>query len=237
MPQFSAKNTRPRLASNGVNKSEIIPTVVPNSLADIERAQSRFAPFSSLLHIDAADGVFASNATWMPDPDEKLPHADAVLYEAHLMVDNPLLIGVAYARAGARRIIGHVEAFSHAESAQEAFAMWKGAGAQEVGVAILLATPVDALLPYIDLCDSVLFMTIATIGVQGLPFDDRSVERIKEFHKRHAHVVIAADGGVSESNIKRLSHAGASRFSVGSTLSKSKEPELAYQKLLKLAGA
>lgn len=217
--------------SHGV---EIIPTVVPQSIEDVIRVREKFGAFSSALHIDAADGVFAANTTWMPAPDEKLPNADIVVYEAHLMVENPLLIGVAYARAGAKRVIGHVEAFSHAESAQEAFAMWKGAGAEEVGVAILLTTSVDTLLPYLDLCDSVLFMTIASIGVQGIPFDERGIERIKEFHKRHKHMVIAVDGGVSESNIKTLARAGATRFSVGSALSKSKDPAAAYDKLAQL---
>ncbi len=220
-----------------MNKPEIIPTVVPQSIDDVIRARETFGSFSSALHIDAADGVFAPNTTWMPAPDEKLPDSDSTLYEAHLMVLNPLLIGVAFARAGASRIIGHVEAFSHAESAQEAFAMWKGAGAKEVGIAMLLTTPADTLLPYIDLCDSVLFMTIASIGVQGIPFDERSIERIKKFHKRYPETLIAIDGGVSESNIKKLARAGASRFSVGSALSKSEDPADTYHRLLKLAGA
>ena len=41
--------------------------------------------------------------------------------------EKPLGIGVAFARAGAARIIAHIEAFEHAEQAREVFSMWKQA--------------------------------------------------------------------------------------------------------------
>lgn len=209
---------------------EVIPTVVPSSLEEVVQARNAYAPFASALHIDAADGRFAPNTTWMPHSGEKLP--EGTFYEAHLMVENPLAVGVMFARAGAARIIGHVEAFANAESACETFDMWRGAGAKHVGLGILFATPLQELAPYISLCDCVTVMTIARIGVQGIPYEERAVERIKTLHERYPKLTISVDGGVSKRNVAELAHAGAARFSVGSAIAKSADPQKVYDDIL-----
>lgn len=210
---------------------EIVPTVVPQSLEDVVAAKKRYGAFSSALHIDAADGTLALNRTWLPLSGEKLPDAATSRYEAHLMIDNPLSIGVAFARAGAIRIIGHIEAFSNAENAQEAFDMWTKAGAREVGVAILLDTPLEDLMPYMQLCDFVHMMTIAKIGKQGYKFDDRSIARVQEVHGRYPQTTISVDGGETKDIVDDLARAGASRFCIGSALVKAKDPQKAYTQL------
>jgi len=212
------------------NGADIIPTVVPKSLDDVARARKRY-PFAASLHVDIADGVFAPNTTWTVGPVEKLPDAGAANYEVHLMVQNPLQAGLSFARAGARRIIGHVEAFDHAERAQEAFDMWQKAGAKEVGIAILLETPLEELTFYVGLCDFVHMMTIASIGKQGIPFDQRSVERVTTLHKRYPHVTISVDGGENARTIEKLTEAGATRFCVGSVLAKARNPEKEFARL------
>ncbi len=216
---------------------EIIPTVVPTSLEDIAAAKKRYGAFSPALHIDATDGVFAPNRTWLPLSGEKLPEQGTTRYEAHLMIDNPLSIGVAFARAGATRIIGHIEAFSNAENAQEAFDMWTKAGAREVGVAILLDTPLEDLMAYMQLCDFVHMMTIAKVGKQGYKFDERSIARVAELHERYPETVISVDGGETKDVVDDLSRAGASRFCIGSALTKAKDPEKTYAQLVKAASS
>lgn len=214
---------------------EIVPTVVPKSLEDVVAARKRYGAFAPALHVDIADGIFAPNTTWSVSPVEKLPDAATANYEVHLMVQNPLQAGLSFARAGARRIIGHVEAFDHAERVQEAFDMWQKAGAKEVGIAVLMETPLEELTVYVGLCDFVHMMTIATIGKQGIPFDPRSIERVAMFHTRYPHVTISVDGGESKDTIGKLIAAGATRFCVGSALSKAKDPEKEFARLQKIA--
>jgi ribulose-phosphate 3-epimerase len=196
----------------------IIPTVVPSTLKDIETAQVHYGEFAPSIHIDCADGIFAPNLTWMPHRGEMLPAHETVFYEAHLMAHDPREVGTTFAHAGGKRIFGHVEAFSNPSEARHAFEEWKAAGAQETGIAVLIETPIADLDPYIDICDEILLMTIATIGQQGGPFDERGVGRVSELHAQHPFVTIGVDGGVSEINIKQLAHAGASRFCVGTAL-------------------
>jgi ribulose-phosphate 3-epimerase len=210
---------------------EIIPTVVPQSLGDVVAARKRYGAFAPLLHVDIADGVFAPNTTWTVGLSEKLPDVGDARYEVHLMVQNPLQAGLSFARAGAHRIIGHVEAFAHAERAQEAFDMWHKAGAAEIGIAILIETPLEELAYYLALCDFVHVMTIANIGSQGSTFDDRGLERVAQIRRRYPRVTISVDGGATEASIAVLAEAGATRFCVGSTLAKAKNPEKTYERL------
>jgi len=214
---------------------EIIPTVVPNSLADVASARERYASFASAIHIDAADGVMAPNTTWTPASGEKLSDADTFMYETHLMVKDPLEAGLAFARAGSKRVVGHLEAFADIDHARDALKKWREAGAKEVGIGVLFQTPLDTLEPHLSFCDCVIMMTIASIGVQGIPFAEGAVERIVEARKRFPDLLIGVDGGVSEKNITALAKAGATRFSVGSAIAKAPDPAAMYQNLMTLA--
>lgn len=215
---------------------EIIPTIVPQSLEDVSMISSAYS-FSSSLHIDAADGRFAPNVTWIPGEGEKLPSLDAFRYEAHLMVENPESIGIRYAHAGAVRIIAHIEAFEHAGDIPHAVAAWKEAGAIEVGLAIKIDTPLETLTPYAPLIDCILVMTIAEIGVQGKPFDMRGIERIAALTERFPDLVIQTDGGISIDNALEVARAGAKRLCVGSALSLAQEPAAVYKRLFDIVNA
>lgn len=210
-------------------KIGIIPTIVPATLHDVEEASERYAGFASFFQIDVADGVFAPNSTWLPSAGDMLPKEYS--YEVHLMVAEPRGIGLSFAHAGAHTLIGHLEAFGSAESAKRAIGEWKAAGVQSVGVAVLFQTSLEDVEPYLPFVDFVQLMTIARIGVQGIPYDSRAPARVAQFRERHPTVTIAVDGGVSEKNIEELARAGATRFGVGSAIAKAVDPAAMYERL------
>jgi ribulose-phosphate 3-epimerase len=214
---------------------EIIPTVVPSSSGDVSALLERCRTFSQTFHIDAADGSMTPNATWIPNSGEKLPEAESVFYEAHVMIAHPEAAGTAFAQAGAKRVIAHAEALGTAEEAQKTFDMWRAAGAAEIGLAALIETPLEALDPYILMCDSVTLMTIASVGTQGIPFDGRGSSRVADLHARYPDLLIEVDGGIGSAQIAALVRAGASRFSVGSAISKSTDPAKTHKELVELA--
>ena len=115
--------------------------------------------------------------------------------------------------------------------------VWKGAGASEVGLTLLMDTPLDVVGPIAIECDVVQLMSIAKLGHQGMPFEPGVVKRIKDLHARYPDLIIEVDGGVSKANIVDLVHAGATRFGVGSAISKAPDPKAAYGELLALAEA
>lgn len=212
---------------------EIVPTVVPGSLQDVIDVVEFYKGFASTLHVDVADGQFAPNTTWMPGEGEMLP--PGMNYEIHMMVANPHEMGMRYAAAGAHSLIGHVEAFGGADKAEAAYQAWKAAGIQEVQAAALFQTQVESLAPYVLISDLILLMTIASIGTQGIPFEEAGIDRIKRFHELHPDMRIAVDGGVSLKNIERLSAAGATHFCAGSSISRAENQAEAYTELMRLA--
>lgn len=214
---------------------EIIPTVVPDSYEDIDAFVARNRGFSHAFHIDAADGIFAPNKTWMPDAGDRFPDADTLFYEAHLMVVEPEIAGKAFIASGGKRIIAHVQAFGSSDEAKRTFDLWKASGAAEIGVALLIDMPLEALDEYVLICDCVTLMSIPRIGVQGIPFDERAYGRVADLHARYPELRIEVDGGVGEMQIAALARAGASRFSIGSALAKAPDPAAMYRKLKLLA--
>jgi ribulose-phosphate 3-epimerase len=215
---------------------EIIPTIVPLSADDCASRVAMLSTFAPSLHIDAVDGVFAPNSTWMPGEGQRFAETNA-FYEVHLMVSDPHAVGIAFARAGAMRIIAQAEAFGSSSDIEAAFAAWRAAGAVEVGLAVLIDTPIEALAAHVEHCDSILFMTIAHVGRQGASFDSRAVPRIAEFVRLHPESVIAADGGITEEVIPALAHAGVTRFCVGAAIATAAEPGVVYKRLSEAANA
>jgi ribulose-phosphate 3-epimerase len=225
---------------------EIIPTnTCPPDLAELSRRSEAFAKFAGNVQLDVADGAFVPATSWpyaegqlselRALADNGLPYADTLSYEVHIMAEEPRAIGEHFARAKVKRILGHIEAFADTEEARGALDAWRQAGAQEVGLALLLDTPFPVIEPLLSTCDVVQTMSIARLGYQGAPFDPRVYDRIREIRALHPDLTIEVDGGVSETNIEELTRAGATRFGVGSAISKAADPKAAYETLKKLA--
>ncbi len=227
---------------------DIIPTnTCPADFAEFSRRSAAFADFAEWVQLDISDGLFTPVKSWpyhekqwpeleaMADNPSSLPSGAQLKYETHLMVEEPRDIGSYLAQAGVRRIIGHVESFGDEKGIRAAFDAWRAAGATEVGLSLLLHTPLPTILPVLAACDVVQIMSIATLGSQGAPYDARAVERIRELRAHDARVAISVDGGVSERNIADLARAGATRFGVGSAISKAPDPKAAYATLKRIA--
>jgi pentose-5-phosphate-3-epimerase len=219
----------------------ILPTnTCPPDLLELEKRTAAALAFAPEIQLDAADGVFAPVTSWpylngqwsqlehMAEAGTKLPHAGSIVYEAHLMVQEPAAIGTLFARVGCMRILPHVETLKGKDDTAKMFSEWKAAGAKEVGVSMLLDTPLTALEPYAEMCDVVQLMSIAKVGAQGQPFDESIYSRIEELRAMYPDMMVAVDGGVAESNVEALTRAGANRLCVGSAISKAGDPAAAY---------
>lgn len=226
---------------------EIIPTCIPKNAEDIFAVAQKLSGFSRWVHIDINDGKFTPKVSWPYGKDQlevlktwanerkPLPSAGGVAYEVHLMVRDSLHIGELMAAVGCSRIIGHIEAFRDEHGTAFALERWKQAGALEVGLAILLKTPLSALVPHVGRCDVLQIMSIATIGAHGAPYESHALSRVEELHAMYPGAVIEVDGGINESNICDLARAGAQRFAIGSAITKVSDSKKAYEHLKALA--
>ncbi len=227
---------------------EIIPTnTCPPDLQELSRRSEGFSKFASAVHLDVADAVFAPTISWpyqsgqrseiesMAQSGTALPYSDTLTYEAHLMVKDASEIG---ALACSLRLRAHHRPRGNirvgGQGADNVRLMEKKC-AKEIGIAILADTPLEALEPYIELCQSVTVMTIASIGKQGIPFDERGYGRVTDLHNRYPDMMIEVDGGVGKAQIATLARSGAQRFGVGSAISQSADPAGTHKELLDLA--
>lgn len=223
----------------------VLPTnTCPPNLAVLSDESAVFAKFTTDVQLDIADGVFAPVTSWpYTEGDfshaeivhELLPHAETINYEVHMMVQDPSRVGELLARMGAKRLIPHIETLPEAAEARTMFASWRALGVREIGVALLIDTPLEAVDPLTADINVVQLMSIEKIGAQGQPFDERALQRVEELHAKYPELLVSVDGGISEANIELLVRAGANRLCVGSAISKSADPARAFMALTERA--
>ena len=93
----------------------------------------------------------------------------------------------------------------------------------KAGIALNPSTPESSIVPFIDLADIILVMSVEP-GYCGQRFHEDAVERVRYYKKTYPHKIIEVDGGVSPSNSKRLTDAGADILVAGSAIFKADDP-------------
>lgn len=211
---------------------EIIPGILEKKWSEIERKIELVKPFAKTIHIDIIDGIFAENLTFLdPKPFTKytLPSSgQALFFEVHLMVDEPINYLKPFADVGFKRFLGHIEKMSDQE---EFVAQAQMLG--EVGLVIDGPTNLSAIkIPYEDL-DSILVMTIKA-GESGQAFVKDYLKKVETLRQAQGQFLpIEIDGGVNDQTIFLAKNSGASRFTSTSFLFKENNPYIQYQILTK----
>jgi ribulose-phosphate 3-epimerase len=171
------------------------------------------------------DGKFVKSKTWpyfsndehsfekLLAEEDGLPFWEKLEFEIDLMVQKPETVVDNWIIAGASRIIVHIESVTNM---QEIIELCRGR--VDLCVALNIDTPTDSVLPYLEDIESVQFMGIQTIGLQGQPFEERVLDKIREFHNAHPEITISCDGGVNFNSAPLLMEAGVKRFVAGSAI-------------------
>jgi len=179
---------------------------------------------AKFLHIDIMDGVFVPNTSFTFDfVANVLTIPSPMVYDVHIMVSNPRVLGPKYAKAGADVVTFHYEAcFSDLER-RSVIAAIRRAGAK-VGMSIKPATPVALLLPFVEDLDLVLVMSVEP-GKGGQPFLDEALGKIASLRDFIDHsspngpkCLIEVDGGINEETGRLAAKAGADVLVAGSYL-------------------
>ena len=91
----------------------------------------------------------------------------------------------------------------------------------KAGVTLNPATPIETLLPILDIVDLVLVMSVNP-GFGGQSFILNSLyklQKLQEYKKEYGYdYIIEVDGGVNEKTIKQVSNAGAELLVAGSAV-------------------
>jgi ribulose-phosphate 3-epimerase len=170
------------------------------------------------------DGMFVPNITIGPCVVASLRSHSKLVFDTHLMINEPVRYVEEFRKAGADIITVHAEACTDIEETLKAI---KKTGAQ-AGLSIKPKTDPEVIRPFLPLCDMILIMTVEP-GFGGQSFIYEAVENIKKVKEMITEaslsIPIEVDGGITTETIGIAAKAGAEIFVAGSAVYK--KPDIA----------
>ena len=175
------------------------------------------------FHVDVMDGVFVPNISFGFPVIKPLQSKATKPLDVHLMIVDPDRYTKAFADAGAHVLTVHVEACTHLH---RTLTNIRNHG-MKAGVAINPHTPVESIKEVLYLCDVVCLMSVNP-GFGGQSFIENTYAKVKTLKamitEAGTNTLIEIDGGVSLSNAKLLTDAGADVLVAGNTVFGSANP-------------
>lgn len=196
-------------------------------LQNIERGGAQY------LHLDIMDGQFVPNITFGAPVVKMLRPVSNLIFDVHMMVQNPERFFQDFKEAGADLINIHSEAVQSLTNAIDTI-LDMGVKA---GVTIKPKTPVKDIYPVLDKVDLVLVMSVEP-GFGGQKFMPDMLEKVKELAKlrkeNNYHYEIEIDGGISIKNAKEVIDAGVDVLVAGSAVFGAEDQEKAAREFITL---
>lgn len=185
---------------------------------------------ADLLHIDVMDGHFVPNITIGPLVVRALRLVSNMVFDVHLMIENPDRYINEFAAAGADIITVHIETCSHLHRTLQ---MIKQTG-KKAGLAFNPATPPGSLDYVLPLLDLILVMTVNP-GFGGQKFIQQMLPKIKQISQflkeQKPDVLLEVDGGINKETACGVVKAGANVLVAGSAVFGAADPSAAVRAL------
>lgn len=171
------------------------------------------------LHIDVMDGRFVPSISFGMPVIKSIRPASDIIFDCHLMIEEPDRYVEEFAALGADIITVHAEACTHLHrTIQHIQALGKKAG-----VAVNPATPVSVLENVLDMADMILIMSVDP-GFGGQKFIPMTLDKLRELKamlkERGLETDVEVDGGVTLDNVREILDAGANVIVSGSSVFK-----------------
>ena len=190
-----------------------------NSKENIKKIDSLNTDY---LHIDIMDGIFVPNKTWSIEETKTLVENHTKPLDVHLMVSDIKKYIDDFSTLNPTYITFHFEA---TENPKEIIEYVKSKNIK-VGISIKPRTTVEDLIPYLNLVDLILIMSVEP-GKGGQEYLTSANEKIDELELlRNAYkynYFIEVDGGINNNTIKECLN--ADMFVVGSYITSSEDFE------------
>lgn len=169
------------------------------------------------LHIDVMDGMFVPSISFGMPVISSIRKGTDLLFDVHLMIEEPSRYIKAFKAAGADLLTVHAEACKHLDSTLRQIRQ----EGMRVGVALNPSTPLCVLEHVLNLVDVVMLMTVNP-GFGGQTYIENSTAKIKKLRKMITDagldIDLEVDGGVNEKTLPIVLEAGANMIVAGSAV-------------------
>ena len=172
---------------------------------------------AAYLHIDVMDGLFVPSISFGFPIIQAIRKNHNMIFDVHLMIEDPDRYLEEFANAGADIITVHAEACKHLHSTVQKI---KNLG-KKASVSINPGTPLEVLDYVLEDLDMVLIMSVNP-GFGGQKFIEsslRKIAKLKEMiEERGCQTEIQVDGGINLTNVKDVMSAGANVIVAGTAV-------------------
>jgi len=169
------------------------------------------------LHIDVMDGNFVPSISFGMPVIASIRKNSRLIFDVHLMIEEPNRYIKAFKEAGADIITVHAEACKHLH---RTVAQIKEFGLK-AAVALNPATPLNTLDYMLKDLDMVLIMSVNP-GFGGQSFIPNAIQKISDLKKmageNDTSIDIEVDGGINFSNVEKVLQAGANIIVAGTSV-------------------
>lgn len=169
------------------------------------------------IHVDVMDGQFVPNISFgAPVVKQVRKMFPDMIFDAHLMIIDPIKYVEDFAKIGCDIIIVHIESLS---GGRECLEKIHSLGCK-AGISIKPKTPAEAILPLVDLLDEVLVMSVEP-GFGGQSYIEGSEQKIAEVRKildenGKQDAIVSVDGGINDETGMLCKNAGCEVLVAGS---------------------
>ena len=182
-----------------------------------EQIQTVEASGVPYLHIDVMDGNFVPSISFGMPVIASIRKNSKLIFDVHLMIEEPIRYLEDFKNAGADIITVHVEACKDLKKTVEKI---KELG-MKAGVTLKPATGLEKLKDIITDIDMVLIMSVNP-GFGGQVFLPESLQRISDLkamsEQYGANIDIEVDGGITPENVTEVIEAGANVIVSGTSI-------------------